>query len=192
MVRSGRAGGPPRGLSIRPSAEDDLAMIQAIYAHHVLHGLASFEEEPPSLAEIAARRRAILARGLPHLVAAAAGRVLGYAYAGPYRPRPAYRFTLEDSIYLAPEMTGRGIGGRLLAELIERATALGYRQMIAVIGDSAHRPSILLHERAGFAHVGVLRAVGFKFGRWVDTVLMQRALGPGASAPSEGRGADLG
>lgn len=168
-------------IAIRDAADDDMAAIQAIYAHHVRHGLASFEIEPPDVAEMARRRQAITAHGLPYLVAVADGRVLGYAYAGPYRPRPAYRFTLEDSVYIAEGFAGRGIGRRLLAELIERCTQLGYRQMVAVIGDSQNSPSIGLHERLGFARAGVIRSAGFKLGRWVDSVIMQRALGPGDS-----------
>jgi phosphinothricin acetyltransferase len=172
--------------AVRPSTEADLPAIQAIYAHHVLRGRASFEEVPPDLAEMARRRVDLVARGLPHLVAEAGGRVLGFAYAGPYRPRAAYRFTLEDSVYVAEDATGRGAGRLLLAGVIERATALGYRQMLAVIGDSGNRASVALHERAGFRHVGTFAAVGFKFGAWVDTVLMQRPLGPGDATLPEG------
>jgi phosphinothricin acetyltransferase len=168
-------------IVIRDAADDDMAAVQAIYAHHVRHGLASFEIEPPDVAEMARRRQAIVAHGLPYLVAIADGRVLGYAYAGPYRPRPAYRFTLEDSVYIAEGFAGRGIGRRLLAELIERCTRLGYRQMVAVIGDSQNSPSIGLHDRLGFVRAGVIRAAGFKHGRWVDSVIMQRALGEGDS-----------
>ncbi|HEV2303241.1 MAG TPA: GNAT family N-acetyltransferase [Stellaceae bacterium] len=166
---------------IRPSRDEDVAAIAAIYGHHVLHGLASFEEVPPEAAEIARRRAELVSRGLPYFVAEEAGRVVGYAYAGLYRPRAAYRFTLEDSIYIDPERTGRGIGGLLLAELIARAGELGYRQMLAVIGGSDNWPSIRLHQRLGFNRVGMLPAIGFKFGGWVDTVLMQRALGAGAA-----------
>lgn len=164
---------------IRPAAEADVAAVTAIYAHHVLHGLATFEEVPPDAAEIAARRQAIVARGQPYLVAEEAGRILGYAYAAPYRPRSAYRFTLEDSIYLDPAAVRRGVGSALLAALLAAGEAAGARQMLAVIGDSGNAASIALHARAGFAHAGTLRAVGFKLGRWVDTVLMQRPLGPG-------------
>jgi L-amino acid N-acyltransferase YncA len=167
--------------AIRPAGRDDLAAMQAIYAHHVLHGLATFEEVPPGLAEIARRREEVTARGLPWLVAEEAGRVLGYAYAAPYRARSAYRFALEDSIYLDPAATGRGIGSALLAALLEAGTASGARQMLAVIGDSGNAGSIAVHARLGFRHVGTFEAVGFKFGRWVDTVLMQRPLGPGAA-----------
>ena len=169
---------------IRPSREADAEAITAIYAHHVMHGLASFEEAPPDVFEIARRRVEVLARGWPHLVAEApGGAVLGYAYCGPYRPRPAYRFTVEDSVYVAPASIGRGVGARLLPALIEAAAQAGARQMVAVIGDSANGPSIGLHARFGFRQVGVLDAVGFKLGRWVDGVIMQRALGEGSTTP---------
>lgn len=171
---------------LRPASPDDLAAIQRIYAHHVATGLASFELEAPDLSEIRRRHAAVVAQGLPYLVAEAAGRIAGYAYAGPYRSRPAYSFSLEDSVYVDPAYSGRGIGGLLLAELIAQATASGYRQMIAVIGDSANRPSIRLHAHHGFREAGVLTNVGYKFGRWVDTVLMQRSLGPGAGSAPDG------
>ena len=166
---------------IRPSRDDDVAAIAAIYGHHVLHGVASFEETPPPVAEVALRREAILGHGLPYLVAERAGRVAGYCYAGPFRPRVGYRFTLEDSIYIDPGQTGRGLGRSLLEGVLARCTDLGCRQMVAVIGGRETVASIRLHERLGFAHIGVLPAVGFKFGRWIDVVLMQRALGPGAT-----------
>jgi phosphinothricin acetyltransferase len=173
-------------VTIRPSRDEDVAAIAAIYAHHVLHGVASFEEVPPPAEEIARRRRAIIERGLPYLVAERSGRVVGYCYAGPFRPRIGYRFTLEDSVYVDANEVGRGIGRRLLEQVIARCTELGYRQMVAVIGGRETVPSIKLHERCGFAHIGVLPAVGFKFGRWIDIVMMQRALGPGAaSMPQE-------
>jgi len=172
---------------IRDSRDEDVAAIGAIYGHHVLHGLASFEEVPPPIEEIALRRADILARGLPYLVAERPdkGRVIGYCYAGPFRPRIGYRYTLEDSIYIDAAEVGRGIGRRLLAPLIERCAELGYRQMVAVIGGRETIASIRLHEAVGFTHVGIFSAVGFKFGRWVDTVLMQRALGPGSSTSPE-------
>jgi L-amino acid N-acyltransferase YncA len=174
------------GAVIRPSREGDLAQIAAIYAHHVLHGVASFEEIPPEPDELARRRRDILAQGLPYLVAAQSERVVGYCYASRYRTRSAYRFTLEDSIYIDAAEVGRGIGRALLSGLIERCSQRGYRQMVAVIGGSDQWPSIRLHEALGFARIGVLPAVGFKFGAWVDIVLMQRALGPGATVkPTE-------
>ena len=172
------------GVVIRPSRETDVIEIAAIYGYHVLHGLASFEEVPPVPDELASRRRDILARGLPYLVAERSGRVLGYCYAGPYRTRSAYRFTVEDSIYIDQTEAGRGLGRALLAALLDRCTELGYRQMIAVIGGSDTWPSIRLHAALGFTQAGVLRAVGFKFGRWVDIVLMQRALGPGQRSAS--------
>ena len=153
--------------------------VHAIYAHHVLHGLASFEEAVPSVDEMRARREAVLALGLPHIVAEVDGRVAGYAYATLYRSRTAYRHTLEDSVYVRDGMAGRGIGVGLLTELIERCSRGPWRQMIAVIGDSANAPSIGLHRKLGFRVVGTLDAVGFKFGRWVDSVLMQRAIGQG-------------
>jgi L-amino acid N-acyltransferase YncA len=165
--------------AIRPATPADAPAIQAIYAHHVLHGTATFEEVPPDAAEIARRQAEITGRGLPYLVAEDAGRLLGYAYAGPLRPRSAYRFTLEDSIYLDPAETGRGLGHALLDRLITDATAIGARQLVAVIGDSGNAASIALHARAGFRHAGTLRSVGFKLGRWLDTVEMQRPLGPG-------------
>lgn len=169
---------------VRPAAEGDMAAVAAVYAHHVLTGLATFEEEPPDAAEMARRRAALVERGLPYLVAAEGGRVIGYAYAGPYRARIAYRFSLEDSIYLDPAATGRGIGRALLERLLAESAAWGARQMVAVIGDSANAGSIALHARLGFRRVGTLEAVGFKFGRWVDSVLMQRPLGDGsATAP---------
>lgn len=174
-------------MRLRPAAAEDMPAIHQIYTHHVLNGLASFEEVPPDLAEIVRRWQAIQAAGLPYAVAELAGRagIAGYAYAGPYRPRSAYRFTVEDSIYLAPDATGRGVGRVLLAHLIAEATALGKRQMIAVIGDSANAASIGLHRALGFQTTGTFHAIGFKFGRWVDSVLMQLALGDGAeSAPT--------
>lgn len=168
------------GLTIRPSRDDDIAAITAIYGHHVRHGVGSFEEIPPDAEEIGRRRDGILAHGLPYLVAERGGRVVGYCYAGPFRPRSAYRFTLEDSIYIDPAEIGRGVGRALLAPVLARCEALGYRQMIAVIGGRETIASIRLHEALGFAHRGVLEAVGFKFGRWIDVVLMQRTLAAGA------------
>ena len=171
------------GVVIRASREGDVAQIAAIYGYHVLHGLASFEEVPPDIDELASRRRDILARGLPYLVAERSGRVLGYCYAGPYRTRSAYRFTVEDSIYIDGAEVGCGLGRALLATLLDRCGELGYRQMVAVIGGSETWPSIRLHAALGFTQVGLLPAVGFKFGSWVDIVLMQRALGPGGTVP---------
>jgi L-amino acid N-acyltransferase YncA len=165
---------------IRPARPSDIAAITHIYAHAVNHGTASFELEPPPEAEMARRQDALFAGGFPYLVAEGDGGVLGYAYAGPYRARPAYRFTVEDSVYIAPKELGRGLGRRLLEALIVESEARGYRQMIAVIGDSAQHASIALHTALGFRLIGTLAAVGFKFGRWLDTVLMQRSLGQGA------------
>lgn len=173
--------------TLRPATLADLPQIRAIYAHHVLHGLASFEIEPPDEAEMRRRFDAIVANGFPYLVAVADDRVLGYAYAGPYRTRPAYRYAVEDSIYVAADAVGRGLGRRLLRELIAACEQRGFRQMLAVIGDSANAPSIELHRACGFAQAGVLRSVGFKFGRWVDSVLMQRALGDGDRTAPDSR-----
>ena len=158
----------------------DVARCAEIYGHHVLHGTASFEVDPPDLAEMKKRRAAVLDLGLPHLVAERGGRVLGYAYAGNWRPRPAYKYSVEDSIYIDNDAVGQGVGRALLPVLIEHCTALGKRQMVAVIGDSQNHPSIGLHRTLGFEITGTLQAVGFKFGRWVDSVLMQRGLGRGA------------
>ncbi len=168
---------------MRPAAEADLAAVERIYAAHVLGGTGTFEEQPPALAEIVARWQGVTARGLPYLVACDDDRVKGFAYAGPFRPRSAYRFTVEDSIYVDPGAVGFGLGGLLLETLIARCRGLGMRQMIAVIGDSANTPSIRLHGRYGFRHAGVLVDAGFKFGRWVDAVFMQRSLDERRTAP---------
>jgi phosphinothricin acetyltransferase len=171
-------------VEVRPATPDDLGAVHAIYSHHVLKGLASFEEEPPSRDEIARRYRDVTGGSLPWVVAQYGDKVAGYGYCTLYRTRSAYRYSLEDSVYVHHEMHGRGIGAAILAELIRRCEGLGYRQMIAVIGDSAHAASISLHASAGFLRVGTLRSVGFKFGRWVDSVIMQRPLGKGdATAP---------
>lgn len=163
---------------LRPVHTDDIADIQAIYAAEVLRGTASFELTPPTLEDMQQRRCALEDAGYPYLVALdSTRRICGYAYAGPYRPRPAYRFTVENSVYVAESARRRGVAGRLLAALIEACESRGYRQMVAIIGDSAHTASIRLHQRAGFRHVGTLKHVGFKFERWLDTVLMQRPLG---------------
>ena len=153
--------------------------IQALYAHHVLHGLATFEEMPPSVRDMTERRAAVLTAGLPYLAAELDGQVVGYAYATMYRPRPAYRHTIEDSVYVAQGLGGRGIGAALLRALIARCELGPWRQMLAVIGNSGNVGSIALHRSLGFAPIGTLHSVGFKLGRWVDTVLMQRALGDG-------------
>ena len=163
-------------LVIRDAAAADFARIAEIYAHHVLNGFGTFEEVPPPPAEMLERFAKVTEAGLPYLVGADGGAVLGYAYAAPYRPRSAYRFTVEDSIYVAPEAQRRHLGEALLVRLIERCAAAGMKQMVAVIGDSGNRPSIAVHERCGFRLTGVLDDVGFKQNRWVDTVIMQRAL----------------
>lgn len=169
--------------AIRDAAEADFAAIQAIYAYYVTNTAASFEEVPPTVEEMQQRWRNITDRGLPYLVADCAGEVLGYCYAGPFRTRSAYRYTIEDSIYVAPLTVRRGIGSTLLGALIERCAALGYRQMIGVIGDSANLGSIGLHRSLGFRQEGILRGVGLKFGRWVDVVIMHRPLGDSAAPP---------
>jgi len=166
---------------IRPATEADLPSVTEIYAHAVLHGTATFELIPPDLAEMTRRFKVLMDVGFPYLVGALDGRVVGYAYAGPYRPRPAYRFTVENSVYLDPASHRRGIGLQLLQRLIGECEARGYRQMIAVIGDSANAGSIGVHTRTGFEMIGTHPNVGLKFGRWLDTVMMQRALGEGAT-----------
>lgn len=182
MDQTGGRTAPSRArgrIGVRPASEADMPAIQAIYAHHVRFGLASFETDPPSLEDMCARRAAVGDLGLPYLVAQVDGEVLGYCYASSYRPRPAYRFTVENSVYVAEGQVGRGLGTALLARLIELCEAGPWRQMIAVIGDSDNQASIALHRRLGFQPVGVIQSAGFKFGRWVDSVLMQRPLGAG-------------
>lgn len=166
---------------IRPATPADLPAVTAIYDHAVRFGTATFELTPPDLAEMTRRHDELVTKGFPYLVATIDDRVAGYAYAGPYRPRPAYRFTVENSIYLDPATHRRGIGTALMSELIAQSSTRGYRQMIAVIGDSANAASIALHSRTGFQMIGTHPNVGFKFGRWLDSVLMQRALGEGAT-----------
>ncbi len=163
---------------LRPAIPADLDAITAIYAHAVLNGVASYEIDPPAQDEMAARFGAITTRGYPYLVAEEEGRVLGYAYAGPFRTRPAYRWLVEDSIYLSPDAQGRGIGKALLLRLLERCAELGFRQMLAVIG-GGHPASVALHAACGFADAGRIVGAGFKHGRWLDTVLMQKSLGEG-------------
>jgi len=170
-------------ISIRDATPGDLAAITRIYADAVIHGTASFELEPPDQAEMARRQQALLARNYPYLVAERAGIVAGYAYAAPYRERRAYDWCVEDSLYIAPELHRRGIGRRLLLRLVAEAEALGFRQMVGVIGDSANTASVAVHAAAGFRLIGVFASIGFKHGRWLDTVLMQRALGSGDAAP---------
>ena len=169
-------------LVIRPATPADIPAIARIYAFAVTHGTASFEIEAPNEAEMARRQRALIDGGFPYLAAELEGRLLGYAYAGEYRARPAYRYTVEDSVYVDAGAQRRGVGRALLDRLIAESTGLGFRQMIAVIGDSAQTASIELHRAAGFRMIGTLDNVGYKFGRWLDSVMMQRALGPGATA----------
>lgn len=166
-------------MLVRAAAPQDLTAVQSIYAHHVLHGLASFEEVPPSVEEMQRRHADVTRQGLPYLVAEDRGEILGYGYCSLYRTRSAYRYTLEDSIYVKDGRQGRGVGKAVLGELIGICTALDYRQMIAVIGDSANAASIRLHASLGFVRAGLLRSSGFKFGRWVDSVYMQLPLGQG-------------
>lgn len=168
-----------RGPLLRDAGPDDLTAVRDIYAHHVATGLATFELTPPDRAEMARRYRQLRDAGLPYLVAELEGQICGFAYAGPYRPRPAYRYAVENSVYVAPDAQRRGAGRALLAALIDRCTELGYRQMVAVIGDSANLSSIRLHEALGFEVTGRLPSIGFKFGRWVDCVILQRPLGAG-------------
>jgi len=169
---------------IRPSTEQDLGAITEIYAHHVLHGTGTFETEPPTQADMALRRADVLAKGLPYLVLEKDEKVLGFAYCNWFKPRPAYRFSAEDSIYLAPDAAGQGLGRLLLGELMAQAERAGVRSMLAVVGDSANAGSVGLHRSAGFSHCGTLVSCGWKFGRWLDVVMMQRALGNGdRSAP---------
>jgi len=168
-------------IALRPATPADIPAIARIYAHAVIHGTATFELEPPDEPEMTRRMQALLGGGFPYIVAENGGALLGYAYAGPYRTRPAYRFTVEDSIYVDPNAQRRGVGRLLLAQLIEETERRGFRQMIAVIGDSAQTPSIKVHRSLGFRMIGNIENVGFKFGRWLDSVLMQRDLGPGAT-----------
>ena len=169
--------------SIRPSTDADVAAITAIYTHHVLHGTGTFEIDPPTAQDMGARRADVLTKGLPYLVAEEDGRVLGFAYCTWFKPRPAYRFSAEDSIYLAPEAAGRGLGRQLLTALAGEAEARGVRKLIAVIGDSANAGSVGVHRALGFKQVGVIRSCGWKFERWLDIVLMEKALGAGDRQP---------
>jgi phosphinothricin acetyltransferase len=179
MTAGTRLSHPTTDILIRNCTASDIPSIADLYAHHVMHSTSTFELTPPDTTEIARRRQTVLGEGLPYIVADAGGEIAGYAYATLYRPRPAYRFTVEDSIYIHPNHLRKGIGRLLLTELIERCEAGHWRQMIAVIGDSANTASTRLHEVLGFRHTGVFRSVGWKFDRWLDTVLMQRPLGAG-------------
>ncbi|WP_246088817.1 GNAT family N-acetyltransferase [Phreatobacter stygius] len=180
-----RTDGSARGIIVREATVADMTAVQAIYSHHVLHGLATFEETPPSVEEMLSRRAAVLGAGLPYLTAERDGRIVGYSYATAYRPRPAYRYAIEDTVYVADGLGGQGIGTCLLTDLIARCERGPWRQMLAVIGDSGNAGSIALHRSLGFAPAGTLRSVGFKLGRWVDTVLMQRVLSQGAGVAPE-------
>ncbi len=171
-------------VSIRPAALGDIPAITRIYAHAVLHGTATFEIEPPDEAEMARRMQALFSRHYPYLVAERGGAVAGYAYAGPYRDRPAYNWCVEDSIYIAPEFHRQGIGRLLLARLISEAETLGFRQILGVIGNSANTASVAVHAAMGFRLIGTFQSVGFKHGKWLDTVLMQRPLGKGDTSPT--------
>jgi L-amino acid N-acyltransferase YncA len=171
---------------VRAALPSDLDAITAIYADAVTHGAASYELEPPTTAEMTARYDALTAGGFPYIVAEASGRVLGYAYAGPFRTRPAYRFIVENSVYVSPDAKGRGVGRLLLETLVAETTRLGFRQMIAVIGDGhAQSPSVKLHERLGFRHCGRLEGSGYKHGRWLDTALMQLSMNGGSTTPPD-------
>jgi L-amino acid N-acyltransferase YncA len=170
-------------VAVRPATSDDIPAIAAIYGHHVATGLASFELQPPSIEEMMRRYCELTDRGFPYLVAECAGKILGYAYAGAYRARPAYRFSVENSVYIDPDARRGGIGRKLLQALIVECERLGFRQMVAVIGDSANAASIGLHAACGFVLIGALPSIGYKCGRWVDSVFMQRALGEGSATP---------
>jgi phosphinothricin acetyltransferase len=171
--------------SIRPSRESDLPAITAIYAHHVLYGTGTFETTPPTESEMATRRADVLAKGLPYLVIEDGGQVMGYAYCQWFKPRPAYRFSAEDSIYMHPDAAGKGLGKQLLSELARQAEAAGVRKLIAVIGDSGNIGSIGVHKALGFAPVGTIKDCGWKFDRWLDIVIMDKAIGQGATTSAE-------
>ncbi len=170
---------------IRPSRDEDLDAITRIYAHHVLHGTGTFETTPPTRDEMAGRRADVLGKGLPWLVIEVDGQVMGYAYGNWFKPRPAYRYSVEDSIYMAPESAGKGLGKLLLTELLAQCERAGVRKVMAVIGDSANAGSIGVHKALGFEQVGVVQSCGWKFGRWLDIVLMQKSIGQGDSAPPQ-------
>jgi len=170
---------------IRPSRDEDIGAIAAIYAHHVLHGTGTFETEPPSANDMATRRADVLSKNLPYLIAERQGEILGFAYCNWFKPRPAYRFSAEDSIYIANSARGQGLGSKLLEALSQAAENVGVRKLIAVIGDSANVGSIGVHRAQGFTHVGVLKDCGWKFGEWRDVVLMEKILGEGSSTKPE-------
>jgi L-amino acid N-acyltransferase YncA len=182
-----RIGSSMSAYALREAVPADVPRLTEIYAHAVLNGTASYELVPPSEAEMLARFEALAVQDYPYIVAEnGAGQVIGYAYAGPFRMRPAYRWSVEDSVYIAPEAHGHGVGRALLLRLIELCDEKGFRQMIAVIGGADHAPSIRLHERAGFRTIGIFQGSGYKFGKWIDTVLMQMQLGEGnKSLPDE-------
>ena len=168
---------------IRPSSDADLPAITAIYAHHVLHGTGSFETEPPSVADMMARRADVLSKGLPYLVVEQDGKIAGFAYGNWFKPRPAYRYSVEDSIYMAPDLQGKGLGRALLAELMARFEAVGIRKVMAIVGDSANTGSVGIHLALGFTQVGIVDSCGWKFGAWRDIVIMQKTLGLGNTQP---------
>ena len=168
---------------IRPSSDADLPAITAIYAHHVLHGTGSFETEPPSVADMTTRRADVLSKGLPYLVVEQDGKIAGFAYGNWFKPRPAYRYSVEDSIYMAPDLQGKGLGRALLAELMARFEALGIRKVMAIVGDSANTGSVGIHLALGFTQVGIVDSCGWKFGAWRDIVIMQKTLGVGNTQP---------
>ncbi len=173
-------------ILIRASLDEDIPAMTAIYAHHVLHSTGTFETEPPSLADMTARRADVRSKGLPYLVAEQAGEVVGFAYGNWFKPRPAYRYSVEDSIYLAPGMQGKGLGRALLAELLVHCEAAGIRKVMAIIGDSANAGSIGVHKALGFEEVGQVKSCGWKFGAWRDIVIMQKSIGPGDSTAPDG------
>ncbi len=178
-------------MAVRPTTAEDAPALAAIYGEAVLHGLGTFEEDPPSPAEMELRRARIARFGLPHLVAERGGRVAGFAYAGPFRPRPAYRYTVEDSVYVHPDAQGTGVGRELLTAVVAACEAAGLRRMVALVGDSGNAGSVALHEALGFERAGFLPAVGFKLGRWVDVVWLQRALNGGAATSPDALGLQL-
>ena len=173
------------GLTIRPAGPADAPALAAIYGDAVLHGFGTFEEDPPSAAEMEARRAAIAEKGLPYLVAEAGGQVLGFAYASPFRTRPAYRYTIEDTVYVSPDAKGRGVGRAVLSAVLAACERMGFRQVVAIVGDSGNAASIGLHRALGFEQKGVGQGFGFKHGRWVDIVFMQKALNGGDSRPPQ-------